>query len=124
MDLFSAAARANQARVINEDAQAYPHDYPQVLTGDMNCDAGGDAIAEFKAAGWLDSYGAVHGDEDPGPTYHGFRGPDIESDTGKIDWIFWRGPLKAVEASIVRDSPGGRFPSDHYFVAATLTAMA
>ncbi len=122
LDHVGQVARENQARMIVEDANAYPKDYPQILTGDMNCDSRNQAIAEFKAGGWLDAYGAIHGTEDPGHTYHGFLGPKYDSKLGKMDWIFSRGKLKAVDSEIVRDSIGGRFPSDHYFVSATFIA--
>ena len=59
----------------------------------MNCDESNSAIATFRAGGWIDTYAAVHGTENPGHSFHGFRGPDFVSDIGKMDWIFarWRG---------------------------------
>ena len=123
-------ARENQARIINENAAAYPDDYPQILTGDMNCDRRSEAIASYKAAGWQDTYEAVHGPGEPGNTVHWFLGPDhmrrTESfdwwpdDQGKVDWIFTRGDVKVTDAGIVRDHENGRYPSDHYFVSAEL----
>jgi endonuclease/exonuclease/phosphatase family metal-dependent hydrolase len=120
LDHVGQQARENQARLIAEDASAYPADYPQVLTGDMNCDARNPAIAAFRAGGWRDTYGAVHGTEDPGPTYHGFAGPRHDDGTGKMDWVLVKGGFRALAAEVVRDSRDGRFPSDHYFVGATL----
>jgi len=122
LDHLGQAARENQARLLVEDAAAYPADYPQVLTGDMNVDTRNKAIHILKAGGWTDTYGAVHGTEDPGFTYHGFRGPDYEaeSEKGKMDWIFTRGNVRVLDAAVIRDSRKGRFPSDHYFVSATV----
>ena len=37
-----------------------------------------------------------------------------------MDWIFARGEVRTVDAAIVTDSVDGRFPSDHYFVSATV----
>lgn len=122
LDHVSQAAREKQAQMIVEDAKAYPDDYPQFLTGDMNCDSRNPAIAAFKAGGWLDAYGAVTGTEDPGHTYHAFLGPRYESKIGKMDWIFWRGNVRPVDSEVVTDSDGERFPSDHYFVSATFNA--
>jgi endonuclease/exonuclease/phosphatase family metal-dependent hydrolase len=122
LDHISQFARENQAQMIVEDANAYPKDYPQILTGDMNCDSRNAAIAAFKAGGWVDTHGAVHGTEDPGPTFHEFLGPQYDSDIGKMDWIFARGTVKVIDAAIIRDSAAGRFPSDHYFVSATAVA--
>ncbi len=123
LDHISQIARENQAGLIVEDIHAYPPDYPQILTGDMNCDSRNRAIAIFKAGGWIDTYGAVHGTEDPGPTYHAFLGPRCDSSVGKMDWIFMRGRTQAVEAEVIRDSRDGQFPSDHYFVSATVNVQ-
>lgn len=119
LDHVGQKARENQARMIVEDTKAYPDDYPQILTGDMNCDCHNPAITTFKTGGWQDAYGAVHGTENPGHTYHAFRGPDHVPETGKMDWVFWRGKLQPVASEIVMDSSDGKFPSDHYFVSAT-----
>jgi len=120
LDHISQPARENQARTINADASAYPEDYPQILTGDMNCDCTNPAIDVFKAGGWRDTYGEVHGTEDPGHTFHTFRGPDFAGECGKMDWIFTRGSFGAKDAEVIRDTQDGRFPSDHYFVTAVI----
>lgn len=120
LDHVSQPARENQARIIVEDARAYPDEYVQVLTGDMNCVAGNKAIEAFEDGGWLDTYAAVHGTLNPGNTYHGFLGPASEPDIGKIDWIFVKGKARVLDAAIIKESRDGRFPSDHYFVSAEL----
>jgi endonuclease/exonuclease/phosphatase family metal-dependent hydrolase len=118
LDHVSQPARENGARLIDEDAAAYPEAYAQVLTGDMNSDSSNPVIEIFRKHGWLDTYAAVHGDADPGFTFHEFRGPAYVSPIGKIDWIFVRGNLQVVGAEILRDCPNGRYPSDHYFILA------
>ncbi|MFC1453499.1 endonuclease/exonuclease/phosphatase family protein [Verrucomicrobiota bacterium] len=120
LDHVSQTARENQAKLIVEDTAAYPTEYPQILTGDMNCDCTNKAIAVFKACGWLDTYAQIHGTEDPGFTYHEFGGPGYSSECGKMDWIFAKGTVETVDAEIITDSLNGRFPSDHYFVGAEL----
>ena len=67
---MSQTAREQQARLIVEDATAYPDDYPQLLTGDMNCDGANAAIERFRQGGWQDTHAALHGDENP-DTFHG-----------------------------------------------------
>jgi endonuclease/exonuclease/phosphatase family metal-dependent hydrolase len=124
LDHVSQLAREGQARCVVEDAQAYPDDFPQILTGDMNCDAANPAIEVFRSGGWADTFGAVHGIEDPGPTFHQFRGPAFESRVGKMDWIFTRGSVEVRDADIIRDARDGRYPSDHYFVSAEITFHA
>ena len=111
-------------------AAVFPPDCPMILTGDMNSDRTNPAIRAFKEAGWRDTYEAVHGPADPGPTVHWFLGPDHmkktatfdwwPDDQGKVDWIFVRGDVKVTDAEIVRDSHDGRYPSDHYFLSANL----
>ena len=120
LDHVSQAAREHQARIIVEDAAAYPEGYPQLLAGDMNCEAGNAAIDVLLSGGWLDTYGAVHGPEDPGCTHHGFLGPANTSAEGKIDWIFSKGAMQATDATLITTSQDGRYPSDHYFLSATV----
>ncbi len=123
LDHISQPARENQARLINEDAAVYAADYPQILTGDMNCNLDNPAILSFKAAGWVDTYAAVHGPADPGNTFHGFLGPKLGRYEGKIDWIFVRGQAQATSAQIITTSVDGRYPSDHYFIAADVVLL-
>jgi endonuclease/exonuclease/phosphatase family metal-dependent hydrolase len=118
LDHVSQPARENQARIIVEDANAYPNAYVQILTGDMNCVAGNKAIDVFEDGGWLDTYANLHGTNNPGNTYHGFLGPAFEPQIGKIDWIFVKGKARVLDAAIINESRDGRFPSDHYFVSA------
>ncbi len=122
LDHIGQVARESQAHLILEDCAAYPNDYPQILTGDMNCDHRNAAIHVFKSGGWSDTYGAVHGTENPGFTFHQFLGPKYKSESGmgKMDWIFVKGKIKARDAEIIKSSTGNRFPSDHYFVSATV----
>jgi endonuclease/exonuclease/phosphatase family metal-dependent hydrolase len=120
LDHVSQPARENQARLIVEDTAAYPAIYPQLLTGDMNADCTNACILTLKRGGWADTYAAVHGAENPGHTFHAFRGPSFVSQIGKMDWVFARGAVNVTAAEIVADARDGRFPSDHYFVMATV----
>jgi len=121
LDHFSQEARENQGRMINEDAAAYPGEYPQILAGDMNSDRENPVIRAFKEAGWQDSYEAVYGPEEAGFTLHRFAGQKYESEVGRVDWIFVRGAVHVRGAEIIRDSHDGHYPSDHYFVAADVS---
>ncbi len=121
LDHVSQSAREEQASLVVEDACAYPDDYAQILTGDMNCVAGNRAIDLLKAAGWHDTYARIHGTENPGNTYHAFLGPGFQPEIGKIDWIFAKGKVRVLGAAVVKDSQDGRFPSDHYFVSAEIS---
>jgi len=142
-------ACVQQARMLTEDGDAYPSDYPQILTGDFNVDTRNPAVELVRKAGWTDSYALIHGDEDPGFTFHQFQGPAYEKrqtrvdpitfekiffahqtaenahfpGMGKMDWIFLHGKVKAEDAEIIRDDHEGRYPSDHYFVSATVALI-
>ncbi len=117
-DHIGQKAREEQARMIAEGAAVFPADLPQFFTADCNAAANNPAIAALTGGGWIDTYTAVHGPEDPGNTFHGFIGPKHEAKVGKIDFVFCRGPVKAFSAEVIRDERNGRYPSDHYFVSA------
>ena len=122
-DHIGQRAREEQARMTVEAAAAFdPIGIPQVLTGDMNAKAANRSIEILKEGGWHDTYAALHGPQDPGFTFHGFQGEarKVKGVGSKIDWIFTRGDFKPLEADIIRDGRDGRYPSDHYFLSATL----
>jgi endonuclease/exonuclease/phosphatase family metal-dependent hydrolase len=119
-------AREEQARMTVEAAAAFdPIGIPQVLTGDMNANIKNRAIAVLTEGGWADTYAAIHGMADPGYTFHGFRGKErqLKGRGAKIDWIFVRGDAETIDAEIIRDGRDGRYPSDHYFISATLELL-
>lgn len=124
LDNVSVLARENQARVIVENTQAYPEDYPQILTGDMNEDYTYKGIQTFKSGGWLDTYHFIHKIDNPGHTYHGYQGPDHKPEMGKMDWIFTRGKIKTLNAEIIKDTINGKYASDHYFINATVNLIS
>jgi endonuclease/exonuclease/phosphatase family metal-dependent hydrolase len=113
-------AREHGAQLAVADARAFPPDYPQLFTGDLNAEVTNPAIAIMKNGGWIDSWEQLHGDRDPGFTAHDFLGDKFTTGDhhGKIDWIFYRGNLKPLASEIIRDQRNGHYPSDHYFVVA------
>jgi endonuclease/exonuclease/phosphatase family metal-dependent hydrolase len=118
LDHISQRARVHQARMIAQDCAAYPPGYPQVLTGDFNCDRDNPAAKALLKSGFLDTYQAVHGKAAPIGTGHGFHGLDGADRIAKIDWVLMRGNVSVRAAEIVTDSEDGRYPSDHFFVLA------
>lgn len=124
LDHISQIARENQARLIIEYANALPSELAHLLTGDFNAEMSNPAVQIIKAGGWLDTYTAIHGPDDPGFTFHAFLGDRFPASRtedkikGKIDFIFCKGPIRPLAADIIRDSRGGRYPSDHYFLSA------
>jgi endonuclease/exonuclease/phosphatase family metal-dependent hydrolase len=125
-DARSGLARQNEAVMVAQATRELAADYPQILAGDFNAHAASGPITLLHDAGWKDTYTEVHGPADPGLTFHGFRGADYRPNStaaegrGKIDFVFTRGPIRATAAEIIRDSQNGHYPSDHYFISATV----
>ncbi len=118
-DHVSNEAKKNQALMILKESNQYPKAFPQVLAGDFNSDTTSepiDIISNF----WKDSYAEVHGDTDPGFTVHGFIGDEAKTKKGKVDFIFIKGDIQALQSDIIKDKEDGKYPSDHYFVSAKL----
>lgn len=106
---------------------------PVVLTGDANvCPDSTDPFwtKQRKAPYWLmykagfqDAWNVGNPRSRRRPcTYHEFRGQDYVCDKVGMwdpDWIFVRG-FKVLNCTVVRDTAGGIFPSDHYPMMALL----
>jgi endonuclease/exonuclease/phosphatase family metal-dependent hydrolase len=126
LDHESQRAREEQIKMILAEAALYPPDFPQLLAGDFNAGAANPVVKLALAAGWTNSHDAAPGPRDDGNSTHGFLGPKYVPKTeagrqrGPIDFILTRGPVSTLAWKIVRDSRDGRYPSDHYFVAARL----
>jgi endonuclease/exonuclease/phosphatase family metal-dependent hydrolase len=126
LDHVSQRAREEQIKLILAEAALYPPDFPQFLAGDFNAGVANPVLKLALDAGWTDTRTAAPGPRDDGNTTHGFLGPKYTPKTeasgkrGPIDFILTRGPVSTLEWKIIRDGRDGRYPSDHYFVAAKL----
>jgi len=126
LDHRSQPAREGQIGTLLGEAAAYAEDFPQVLAGDFNARINNRVIEMVREAGWSCTYEAVHGPGDPGFTTHRFMGEGYpewlapRKPPGRIDFIWSRGPIRSVASHIIRDHRDGRYPSDHYFLAADL----
>lgn len=125
LDHIAQAAREKQIAAIIAESGQYAEGFPQVFAGDFNSRATNNVMGLLKTAGWADTYAVVHGDKDPGYTAHAFKGEAYKeelkaknSEGGKIDFIFCKGPVKSVETDIIKDNEAGKYPSDHYFLYA------
>jgi len=119
LDHVSSEAKENQAKMIVEEINQYPKDFPQILSGDFNSDSPSVPIQNLLST-LKDSYGILHKGVDPGFTVHGFIGPNATTKKGKVDFIFYRGAMSPIEAKVIKDNKEGIYPSDHYFVTAIL----
>jgi len=120
-DHESQASRERSARLLlDRIAAREPAGTPVIVTGDFNA---GEANAAFRAlvgdpaTPLRDTFRDLHPDAGTVGTFNAFRG---ESDGEKIDAILVSHGWRVVHAAIVRDNDGGRYPSDHFPVTATL----
>ena len=123
LDHMSEQAREGAARLLAEDAAAWPEATPQVLMGDFNAGAGSAPLATLEQVGWRDAWADANPDQpESGPTRHGFGIPGA-AHPQRIDWIMVRGAASARACQIVRDRPDAKWPSDHYFMWADVEAV-
>ncbi|GAA1555977.1 endonuclease/exonuclease/phosphatase family protein [Kribbella lupini] len=108
-DHLGEIARLESSRLL--DQWATP-DQPWILMGDLNAEPGSPPLKVLTDAGWTDALPT-----EAGGTFHDFTGEADE----RIDHILVK-RLEVVEASVARYRPGGRLPSDHWPVVATLRA--
>lgn len=107
---FDAEVQKESASLVCKFLSGFPAGKPVVITGDFNSDPGSPAHRLFKDAGFKDAFDGQYA-----TTFHVFEGKE----TGRhIDWILYRGPFVLSDAQIIRDNDAGRYPSDHYPVAA------
>ena len=103
---------------------------PFVITGDFNQVESGPGIRYLKGfppfpndddpqrlnpLAVVDTFGRINSTKSGVGTGHGFTG---RIDGGRIDYIFVGPTIKVLDASILRDNPFNKFPSDHYPVTA------
>lgn len=126
LDHVSQDAREKQISMILDEAALYAPEFPQILAGDLNSSAANAVHKLIHDAGWTDTHLASPEPRDDGNTTHGFLGDKDSTKSeaarkrGPIDFIYTRGPISTLGWKIIRDSRNGRYPSDHYFIAAQL----
>lgn len=94
-----------------------------ILTGDMNAEPGNSVIDFLRGVpdddgtqcDLKDAYSIMR--TPPGLSIHEFQGG---SEGQPIDYIFVSPEARVEDVSIIRDQPGGKYPSDHYPVLAKL----
>ena len=117
-------ARLESAKLIRKRANTIMDQYPVILTGDFNTTEEGDPYAALckktqpQGTPLIDAYRVIHpapmDDEASFSRWVGHR-------AGKrIDWILHSNDFVTLHANINYTQEGGRYPSDHYPVEATL----
>ena len=96
---------------------------PVILVGDFNTDASLELHDRLKQGppqlhdAWEEANGGPSVPYEDG-TYHDFTGKAL-TEVGRIDWILFRGRIAPVRVRRVEEAVGGRYPSDHFPLAAT-----
>jgi endonuclease/exonuclease/phosphatase family metal-dependent hydrolase len=111
-----AEARLHCAEVLMERIGRLPKDVPLIVTGDFNS-APDTPPYKLLAGEMKDARLTAARRIGPDGTNSGFRG---STEGVRIDWIFYRGGVKALESETIVRSRDGRFPSDHFPVLAVL----
>ena len=114
------AAKEQQIELALKEAKQYSPNFPQILTGDLNSTIANPVNKKIKSYGWTDTYEALHGEKEAGITMHGFKGGayPVKPQSGRIDFIFSKGPIKSLGSTIIKDHKNNLYPSDHYFMMA------
>ena len=103
-------ARQESAKLLASRLAKLPSDATVILTGDFNTDAGSEPHRILSDV-LKDSYTTVAQPQGPVGTFHGFKGTPGKA---RIDWIFFRGPVKPVSIETITHNVENRYPSDHF----------
>jgi endonuclease/exonuclease/phosphatase family metal-dependent hydrolase len=103
--------------------------FPVVIAGDFNANAADPndltfaTYQEMLQAGFQDAWATTH-PRDPGLTWQLVDSSTVNTATQRIDFIFSRGPVRALTSRLAGAAPhdrtGGLWPSDHAGVQAVL----
>lgn len=108
------------AEQINARIADLPPESVVVVMGDFNAVAEtGETWRVATSDGLRDAWMIAEKREGPPLTSNGFY-PPLEGREGRIDWVLVGGPVTVKRAVTVLHSVDGRWPSDHYPVAAEL----
>lgn len=132
MDHRSEESRAWSSRVLIDRVRSRKLDDPVILTGDFNASPTGPAMRFLRGESplrvgedevsnplpFVDARRALREDDLTSGTYHGFYGVRFGP---RVDYVLVEPKARVLKARILRDEWGGRYPSDHFPVSATLT---
>lgn len=108
-------ARLEGAKLILSHMEPYMEKgYGAILTGDFNCTPESEPIQYIRK--YLVDAAQKQGKEALG-TFHNFTG---RASSGPIDYIFVAPTIRVEDVQVLADHQGGRYPSDHFPVLATI----
>lgn len=118
-DHESQNSREMSAGLLMERIAAREYDDPVLVTGDFNAGEQNPAFLRLLSGehdvALRDTYRELHPDDTDVGTFNGFSG---ETTGEKIDAVLVSPRWEVLEATIIRVSRAGRFPSDHFPVTA------
>ena len=120
LDHQSGEAQRQGVRLIWQRIEGREHKEPFILTGDFNAGEGSDPVRFLSGEAdgkrrMVNAFRAIHPKVKDVRTWHDFRGG---TQGGMIDYVLTGPGIEVLDAAIVRDAKGGRYPSDHYPVTA------
>jgi len=114
-------SQLDSAALVSTRVSALPAGTPVVVLGDFNNNAEeSDTWHRMTSGGLRDAWVEATMRTGPIATYGDF-GPPGEALTERVDWILVGGPISVHAVETVLHNESGRYPSDHYPVAARLT---
>jgi endonuclease/exonuclease/phosphatase family metal-dependent hydrolase len=123
-DHISGPARRKSATLIRQRLAELNNGVPAIVMGDLNTPEESAPLRELLGAGssqdrpLVDSYRKIHPQRSNAEsTFNHWKGT---TEGSRIDFILHTDEFTPTQASIVRTSYEGRWPSDHYPVTATL----
>jgi len=124
-DHESQDSRVKSARFLRETINDIAHyDNPVVITGDFNAVPESPEMQIITAQNKNDddmtfrfSYIDINPEGDLHGTYHDFNGT---RDGDKVDYVIVNRLIKTLEARVIHENDGGRYPSDHFPVMAEI----
>jgi endonuclease/exonuclease/phosphatase family metal-dependent hydrolase len=136
LDHISQFSREKSAALLVLRVRDRQHPDPVILTGDFNAGEDNPAVRYLKGERPLngnhnglsknpvplvDTFRLLHPDAADVGTFNGFKG---KATGDKIDYIFALPGIEVLQAAILRDCQGQRYPSDHFPVTAALRLAA
>jgi len=115
---FNEEIRMKSARLIKKMMRRYKRKTPIILVGDLNCTEHSPTF-KYLRRNFEDAW-SMSGNNYGVGTLHGFNGRA----KNMIDWILYRGGIKAIKAEIGTFNADGKYPSDHFPVIAELLIPA
>lgn len=114
-------AREKSAELVLKEVQSLKTSAPVVLVGDFNAAAGKNKAYEILVGDdrFVDAWDVAKRKGKQVQSFNGFRYP-AAVEGSRIDWILYRGPIKATEIEIDPYDKDGQYPSDHFPVIAEM----